>query len=92
MPEWGLVLQFVAFLFVVAGAVVWLRATIRRTNHEELEKLASTRGERIDDLEQTVRRLEAELARTNARLDLMTSEFAREIAVQVIEHVKEIGS
>lgn len=90
MFDWGIVLQFAAFLFVIAGAVVWLRATVSRTNHEELEKLASTRGERIDDLEETVRRLESELAKTNARLDLMTTEFAREIAIQVIEHVKEI--
>lgn len=42
---------------VIAGAV-WLRSSLVKQRHEELEDLAETRGQRIEDLQQRVAELE----------------------------------
>lgn len=51
-------LQILGFMGLVAAAVVYLKSNIQKSKSAELLGLAEVRGERIDDLEKHIERLE----------------------------------
>jgi TolA-binding protein len=79
------------YAVLTAGAAVWLRANIRKQNHKELQELAETRGQRIGDQDDKIRRqddkireLEFKLAELNGQIQAMQALKASEIADEVV--------
>jgi dephospho-CoA kinase len=83
-------LALVGFAVIAAGAVVMLRAQIVKTNHEELERLASTRGETIDDLEKQLVALRKQVAALEAKVDALEALKASELADAVEDRLRPI--
>ncbi len=88
-----LLLQFI--FFVVAGVVgaVILKSQLVKTQHEELEKLAETRGQVIDDLEKKLERQDQAIKALRAEIrvvrKLLTDNIAKETAERVVEALQE---
>lgn len=55
LTGWG---EALFLLVAVVTGAVWLRSSLTKQRHEELEELAETRGQRIEDLQQRVAELE----------------------------------
>lgn len=71
MIDYGAFIQIVTFVVAIAAAAIWLRAAVVKQNHEELEQLADTRGEIIEDLLRKVAALEYENAELKARVKVL---------------------
>lgn len=69
----------------VAAGAVWLRTSIVKQNHKELEQLVETRGNRIDDLESKVTELRNEVAMLRGELVAILEIKHTEIADAVHE-------
>jgi len=71
MGDYTAVIQLVTFISALAAAAIWLRSAVVKQNHEELESLAETRGEIIEDLRSKVAALEYENAELKARVAVL---------------------
>ena len=78
-----LLIQVIVFLVTVGGGIWWLKSALVKQNHQELENLAITRKERIEDLEAKLGRYEVRLANVEGQLEAMRALKAREIALEV---------
>ncbi len=78
---------------VIAGAI-WLRSSIVKQSHKELEQLVETRGNRIDDLEGKVGELQTEVAMLRgelvAILELKHTEIADAVHKKLLPHLTAI--
>ena len=77
--------ELVAFGTLAIGGLVWLRSSLVRSRHEELEKLADTRGERITDLEKRVDDQTAHINRLEGKVDAALALKQEQIAEGVVE-------
>lgn len=69
-------LQWVSFVVLLIGAVVYLIATWRRTQTEDLRNVADARGDRIVDLTAEKVELVTEKAELQADLDVLRAQIA----------------
>ena len=76
-------LQIVVFVIVGLSGLAYLFSLVRRDSASETKELASTRGERIDDLEDEVRELRVQLTNVQGALAAYQSLKHEEIAVEV---------
>lgn len=65
--------EIATFASVVALAAVWLRSSLVKQRHEELEELAQTRGERIEDLKARIEELETWKDRMEGKFEALES-------------------
>ena len=71
------------FAAIVAAGVVYLRSTLVKQRNEELANLAETRGHRISDQDEKIRRLEESVAELRGQVLAMQALKATEIADEV---------
>lgn len=87
--------QFVGFVVVVALAAIWLRSELVKQRHRELEELAETRGNRIEDLKAQVDRQGGQITALKAKVDtleeLFTTDIAERVAAKVMGHLEASG-
>lgn len=83
MTDVPTVLQLLVWLLVGVSAIVYLWSSVRRESHTETRELATTRGDRIGDLETEVRKLKAKVASLEGSLAAYQSIKSEEIAVEV---------
>lgn len=76
-------LQVVTLVIVGVAGSAYLVSLVRRDSHRETKDLATTRGERIDDLEDHVVALTERVSILEAQIEAVESIKAKEIAVQV---------
>jgi uncharacterized membrane protein YhiD involved in acid resistance len=76
-------LQITVFIILGVAGLAYLFSLVRRDSHRETKDLADTRGERIDDLEETVARLKMKMAKLEDYLSAYQSIKHEEIAVEV---------
>ncbi len=69
--------------------LAWLKSSLVKQRHEELEDLAATRGERNKDLEADVEALRTEVAELRGQFQAMQALKADEIAERVAALLKE---
>jgi hypothetical protein len=81
---WQLALNIVGFVALAVGGYAYLRSHTVKLNVTETQKLATTRGERIVDLEAEVHRLSERLARVEGQMEAIQRLKAQEIAVEVV--------
>lgn len=91
MLEASAFIQIIVFLVGVAAAAIWLKSTLVKQRHEELETLAETRGQRIEDMKNQLDRQGKEIEELRAQIktirELLTSNIASQVADKVIEHL-----
>lgn len=80
----GDVIQLIGFAVAVAAAAVWLRSSLTKQRHEELENLAVTRGHRVADLELRVQELHDQVAELRGQVRAIQDLKAEEIADAVV--------
>lgn len=80
-------IQAIVFSVAVIAAAVWLKSSLVKQRHEELEGLAETRGERVTDLENEVKRLAGEIESLKGQMLAIQSLKVREIADQVVAQI-----
>lgn len=80
----GALVNLAGFAVVVLAAAVWLKSTIVKQRHEELEQLAETRGERIRDQDEKIARLEEAVAELRGQVQAMQALKASQIADEVV--------
>lgn len=80
-----IIIELFGFAVIATGGLVWLRSSLVKSRHEELEKLADTRGERIRDLEATVKRQGEQIQRLEGKIDAVAGLKTEEIAQGVVE-------
>lgn len=68
-----ILVQLAAIILSIAAAAIWLRSTIVKTRHDELERLADTRKETIADLR-------AERKEDKERHDAQISELQQKVS------------
>lgn len=83
--------DIVAVLGAVILATVWLKSQLVKQRHQELEQLADTRGERIDDLEKRVEEQAAKVAALEAKIGALVDLKADDIANRVVDRLRETG-
>ena len=69
----GQLLELTYFAGVVLAASIYLRSTLSKQRTTELEELASTRGQRIDDLERKVEVLSEHISKLEGQIDMLTA-------------------
>ena len=84
----GIIIQIVSFFIIVAAAAVWLRSTLVKQRHEELEALAETRGERIKDQDARIRELELKVEKLAGQIEAIQKIKATEIADEVVSKLR----
>lgn len=84
-------LELVTFFVMVAGAAIWLKSTLAKQRHEELEELADTRGHRIQDLEKQVINLQEKVTHLEGRFQALQDLKVEAIANHVVEKLKAEG-
>jgi uncharacterized membrane protein len=103
--NWDIVLNVAIFAGVVGSAAIFIVSQQRRENHAETAELAGTRGEKIDDLQDDIRKLresnKAEMKemrdhqlKQDGKIELLMSqkfnEMAASVAGQVMEKLEEL--
>ena len=78
--EFLLIWEVLAVMAAVAAAAIWLRSTLVKQRHKELEDLADTRGERIHDLHTEITELRAEMNELRGELNAIKNLKMRELA------------
>lgn len=81
--DWGAVALWTAAI-AGAGAAAYQRWVAQGV----WRNVAEGRGERIDDLEQKVSDLETHIARLETRMNVLTKDFAGQIANEVVIKIK----
>lgn len=80
----------------VAAAAVWLKSSLVKQRHAELEELAKTRGHRIADLKAQIDRQGAQIRTLQSKVeaveDMLTTAIAERVAVKVIAHLENNSS
>lgn len=71
----------------VAMAAVWTRSSLVKQRHEELETLATTRGERIEDLQSRIVELEAWKERMEGKFEALEALKIEQIVLGVVAGV-----
>lgn len=79
------ILQTFALLGALAAGVTYLVSQYRRTNCEEAQELAETRGDRIKDLEDHMRRQDLRIAELQGQIDMLRKLKTNEIVDGVVE-------
>lgn len=87
MGEYTALIQIITFTTAIAAAAVWLRSQIARQNHAELEQLASTRGQIIDDLKEELSGLRRELDELRGQVKMLQALKTSEIVDGVLEGI-----
>lgn len=77
------------FVVAVVGAAVWLKSSLVKQRHEELENLAQTRGDRVADLETRVEELQREVSRLSAKYEVLEQLKAEDIAQAVVTKLRD---
>ena len=72
------------FVGSIAAAAVWLRSTLVKQRHEELELLVETRGNRIKDQDDRISELELRVANLAGQVETIQRLKAIEIADEVV--------
>ena len=85
MIDWGQVIQGVFFLILVGGGFIYMRSQVSRQQNTELEKLVAIRGDRIDDLDEQVERMELKISALEGKVAAMESLQTERIIIGVIE-------
>jgi hypothetical protein len=83
LTTWQLVLNLAGLFAAAVGGYYVVRSKLIRTQHEELLELATTRGQRIEDLESELRRVTERLSRIEGQFAALQGLKAQEIAVEV---------
>ena len=73
MIDGGQFLELTYFAGVVLAAAIYLRSALSKQRTKELEDLASTRGERIDDLEKKVDSLSEHIQKLEGQIEMLTA-------------------
>lgn len=85
MDQWPALVQLAVGVVVLGGLAAAVYSGLRRDRHKELQALADTRGERIDDLEDTVARLVTKVDKLEADLAAQARLVTEDIAARVAE-------
>ena len=88
--NWSLLIQLVGFFIIVASAAVWLKSSLVKQRHMELEELADTRGKTIEDLKNKVASLESEMATLRGQMQALQGLKATEIADEVVARLSKL--
>lgn len=88
----GMWIQLVTFAVIVAAAAVWLKSALVKQRHQELEELANTRGERVEDLEARLAELKIEVEQLKGQMNAIQALKATEIATEVVTQLSPILS
>jgi 50S ribosomal subunit-associated GTPase HflX len=83
-------IQIVGFAIAVAAAAVWLKSSLVKQRHEELENLAETRGHRVADLEHRVQELHDQVAELRGEVRAIQDLKAEEIADAVVAKLADL--
>jgi hypothetical protein len=88
--QWDISLlgELTGFAVIVAGATVWLRSALSKQRTKELELLAKTRGDRIEDQNDRIDALEETVGDLVAELRALTTLKVSEIADAVVVGLK----
>lgn len=78
-----LFLNFIGPISLLIAAWLYMRSQSVRTNIEETSRLAQTRGERIEDLQAEVSRLETRLSHLEGQMEAVQRLKSQEIAMEV---------
>ncbi len=76
-------LQIAVFVILGIAGLAYLVSLVRRDSHRETKDLADTRGQRIDDLEEALDRVQAEMSDLRAAFEAYKDLKHEEIAVEV---------
>jgi TolA-binding protein len=83
--------NLLGFAAVVFAGVVYLRSALVKQRHEELEQLAETRGNRIEDLKEEVDKLRTEVANLSGQIQAIQGLKTTEIITGVVTGLKAAG-
>ena len=93
MIDWGIIVNWiisvVGFVFIVVLAVIYLRSAVRKENHREMEALAKTRGEIIDDLREELEAVKRDVLKLQVQNEVLLELKAEEIADIVARKLNE---
>lgn len=87
--EWNIVFQAIISAVMVVAAAVWLKSSLVKQRHQELENLAATRGERVGDLEARIEELRSKVAALRSEVDALYKLKAVEIGTVAGDRVVE---
>jgi hypothetical protein len=68
MPSLNEVVQIAGYFGLAAAAIVYLKSNVQKSKSNESLALAELRGERIDDLEKHIARIETDMAAQKAEM------------------------
>ncbi len=85
----GIALELGIILAGVLAAAIWLRSTLASKNKNELESLVETRGDRIDDLEGIVGRLNDRILILEGQISVLQGDMGQKIANTVSGRLRE---
>ena len=93
MIDWiqvaGFTITLVLFIGVVFGGWAYYNSEQRKVHTSESDKLAITRGKRIEDLEDHIARLEKSVQNQQGQIDMLRAMKTEEIIEGVVKGLKE---
>jgi predicted nuclease with TOPRIM domain len=78
------------FASIVGAAVIYMASMARKQSHSETAELASTRGSRIEDLEDEIKDLREHVSRLEGQVELVLSQKFDELADGIAVKIAEI--
>jgi TolA-binding protein len=80
----SVLIQIAGFAVIVGAAAVWLKSSLAKQRHEDLELLAETRGERIKDQDKRIADLEQSVSELRGQMQALQGLKSLEIAQEVV--------
>jgi TolA-binding protein len=87
----SIALNLAGVAVAVVAAAIWLKSALVKQRHEELEQLAETRGNRIEDLKEEVDKLRTEVANLSGQIQAIQGLKTTEIITGVVTGLKAAG-
>ena len=81
--NWAFILNFTGFIFLIAAGHLYMRSQERKVYATEMANLVTTRGQRIEDLQEELTRLSERLAQVEGQIEAVQRLKAQEIALEV---------
>lgn len=88
--EAQLLVEIGLILTGIIVAAVYIKSALVRQRHEELEDLAETRGQRVDDLKDKVADLSQRLATMEGKIEALEQLKVDQIVAGVVSGVREV--
>jgi len=86
----SVLIQIAGFGVIVGAAAVWLKSSLVKQRHEDLELLAETRGERIKDQDKRIADLEKSVSELRGQMQAIQALKSVEIAEEVVAQLNAL--